>query len=593
MPKNSSPKDEPMPRLFPLSLLFLLPLTLCAAPQLRLSSLTIGPLPIEAGSNPSPQTINAFNIGDGALNLSASASAAWLTPTILAPGTCSGGPVAACIPITIAFSTATMLPGTYTETVTLNDPNSIDAPQTITVTVQVDGAPTGTLDFYVTPNNGASTAQSDTTLQTVNIGGSVISTVKTSDNGPWLNFVLFGGNQVLFTAYQIRVTAQTGQAEGTYSGMILLSGSIYPADNKTINVNLHVTSQPILVIPAAPITFNLVQGQSPQTYNLAFQNFGLGSLSVSGATSTGGSWLSASPAGGATVAITADPGSLTPGSYFGSVTLASNAANTGVPFPVRVNVSAPANPTVFFNGVVDNAAFAPGQSVGAGSVAAVFGSQLSTSAPAYASGFPLPTTLGGVQVLINGSAVPLFYADANQVDIQIPFTLSTGQVMAQVIRNGQPGNRVSATVDSAAPRLFALRQYPTAPDGTPYGVAINSDGTPALPASFGNGAHPAHRGDILTLYALGLGPVSPSVNTGAPAPATEPLARTVNQVQVTYGGTAGGSVTVNPTYAGLAPNYAGLYQVNVLLPQSAPTGNVPVSITLPGRTSNLVDLAIQ
>ncbi|HEY3835662.1 MAG TPA: hypothetical protein VGL72_03790, partial [Bryobacteraceae bacterium] len=152
--------------------LSLLPFTLCAAPQLRLSTLTIGPLPIEMGSSPGPQTVNAFNVGDGALNLTASVSAPWLTATVLGPGTCSGGPVAACIPITIAMSTAGMLPGTYTENVTLSDPNSIDAPQTITVTVQVNGAPTTTLDFYVTPNNGASTAQSDTTSQTVNVGGS-------------------------------------------------------------------------------------------------------------------------------------------------------------------------------------------------------------------------------------------------------------------------------------------------------------------------------------------------------------------------------------------------------------------------------------
>jgi uncharacterized protein (TIGR03437 family) len=376
--------------------------------------------------------------------------------------------------------------------------------------------------------------------------------------------------------------------------MILLSGSVYPADNRTINVNMHVTSQPVLVVPSTPITFNLVQGQSPQTLNVAFQNFGLGNLSVSAATTNGGaSWLSALPSGGSTVGITANPSSLAPGSYTGSITLISNAANTSVPIPVRVNVSAAGGPTAFFNGIVDNAAFASGQSVAAGTVAALFGTQLSTSAPAYASGFPLPTTLGGVQVIINGSAVPLFYADSNQIDIQIPFSLPSGQILAQVMRNGQPGNRVSVTIDSVAPRLFALRQYPLAPDGNPYGVAVNSDGTPALPTNFGGGAHPARRGDIITIYALGLGPVSPSVNTGAPAPATEPLARTVNQVQVTYGSTAAGSVTVNPTYAGLAPNYAGLYQVNVLLPQSVSTGTVPVSLTLPGHTTNMVDIAVQ
>lgn len=573
-------------------LLFLSLTPLFATPQLRLSSLTVGPVYVEAGGTPALQIVNAFNIGDGSLNLTASASASWLSPIVGAATTCPNGPVAACIPISITLSTAAMTPGTYTESVTLNDPNAIDSPQTVTVTVQVNGAPTSTIDFYVTPNNGASTAQSDTTSQTVNIGGSVISTVKTSDNGPWLNFALFGGNQVVYTAYQLRVTSQTGQAEGTYTGMVLLSGSVYPADNKTLNVNLHVTSQPILEIPSSPITFNLVQGQAPQTYNVTLQNFGLGTLSVSGATPGGGSWLSAAPAGGATVAVTANPATLTPGSYFGTITLASNAANSGVPISVRVNVAAPGNPVAFFNGLVDNAAFVTGQSVGAGSVAAVFGSQLSASAPANAAGFPLPTTLGGVQVLINGTAVPLIYADSNQADIQVPFTLSTGQVVVQVVRNGQPGNRISAAVDSIAPRLFALRQLPPAPGGTSYGVVLNSDGTLALPSNLGVSAHPAHLGDVVTIYALGLGPVSPTVNTGQPAPSSEPLARITNQIQVSYGANSGGAVTVIPTYAGLAPTYAGLYQVNVLIPENAPTGNVPVSIIVSGLATNIIDMAI-
>jgi uncharacterized protein (TIGR03437 family) len=274
------------------------------------------------------------------------------------------------------------------------------------------------------------------------------------------------------------------------------------------------------------------------------------------------------------------------------VLLASNAANTSVPVPVRVNVAAPGNPIAAFNGVVDNAAFASGQAVAAGGVAAVFGTQLSSNPPAYASGFPLPTSLGGVQVLINNVAVPIFYADAGQVDIQIPYYLSTGQVTVQVMRNGQPGNRVSATIDSTAPRLFALRQLAAAPDGSAYGVVLNSDGTLALPTNLGGGAHPAHRGDVVTIYALGLGPTLPIVLTGDPAPSNEPLARVTNPIQVLYGGGSAASVTATPIYAGLAPTYAGLYQVNVLIPANAPTGNVPVSITVPGHVSNLVEIAI-
>jgi uncharacterized protein (TIGR03437 family) len=566
-----------------------------AAPQLRLSSSTVGPVYVEGGSNAQGQTINAFNIGDGALNLSVSSSApSWLNATVGAASTCSGGPVSPCIPINITFNTGALAIGSYSETLTLSDPNAIDAPQVIVVTVQVDGAPAN-VDFYVTPNLGASTAQTDTTFLTVNTGGIVISSVKTNDSNQWLNFVLFGGNHVLYTGYEVRVTAQTGQPEGNYSGAVILSGSVYPADNKTINVNLHVTSQPIIQIPASPITFTLVQGQAPQTYNVVLQNFGMGTLLVSGATASttgGGAWLSAAPAGGASVGVTADPGTLTPGSYFGSITVASNAANTTVPIPVRVNVAAPGNPVAFFGGVVDNAAFATGQAIAGGSIAAVFGSQFSTAGPSYSGGFPLPTSLGGVQVLMNGNAVPLFYADANQVDIQVPTYFNNGQVTVQVIRNGQPGNKVSATIDSLAPRLFTLKQLAAAPDGNSFGVVINSDGTYALPANNPLGGHPAHRGDIVTIYALGLGPVSPNVNTGDAAPSVEPLARATNPVQVTYGAGSPAASTLAATFAGLAPTFAGLYQINVLVPVTASTGNVPITINVPGHISNIIDMAI-
>jgi uncharacterized protein (TIGR03437 family) len=556
--------------------------TLTAAPQLRLSATTVGPVYVENGANAFSQTINAFNLGDGSLNIAVtSSSASWLSGSVGQPATCSGGPVAACIPININLSTAGLAIGNYSESLTLNDPNAIDAPQTITVLVQVNGAPSSAA-FYVTPTGGA--------FLTVNTGGAVLSSVTTSDNGSWLNFVLTG-NRVVYNAYQLRVTAQPGQAAGTYTGTVVLSGSLSPADDKTIAVSLTVTSQPILQIPSSPITFNVVQGQAAQTYNVVYQNLGSGSLSISGGTASGGNWLSTSPIGGASAAITASPGSLSPGSYVGAITLVSNAANTAVPIPVRMNVAAAGEPTIAFGGVVDNAAFVSGQAVAAGSIAAVFGTELTNSAPANASSFPLPTTLAGVQVLMNGSPLPLFYAGAGQIDIQVPFGLATGQVIVQVLQNGQPSNRVSATVASTAPRLFALGQF--APDGTPYGAAVlNSDSTSALPSNLAGASHPAHLGDVLTIYALGLGPVSPSVNTGAPAPSVPPLAQTTNPVQVTYGSGTGGSVTANPIYAGLAPFFAGLYQINVLLPQNAPTGNVPVTVSVLGQLSNVVEMAI-
>lgn len=568
--------------------------TLMAAPQLRLSTTAVGPVYVENGAAARPQTVNAFNTGDGSLNLTVTSSATWLSGSVGAATTCPNGPVSVCIPITINLATAGLSIGSYTESLTVTDPNAIDSPQTITVTVQVNGAP-GTVDLYVTPNNGASTAQSSTAAVFVNTGASVQSTTKTQDNGQWLTFSISGGGSyTFFTPYVLRATSQVGQGEGNYTGSVVLSGSINAADNKVVTVNLHVTSQPILQIPAAPITLNLTQGQAAQNTTISFTNLGFGNLAISSATantSSGGNWLSTSGASGSSLVLTANPSGLAPGSYLGSVTLSSNAANTATPIPVRLNVAAQSGPLIAIGGIVDNASFSSGQPVASGSIAAIFGTQFA-SGPFYASSLPLPTSLGGIQVLVNGTAAPIFYVDANQVDIQAPFEI-TGQSVVQMVRNGQGGNQVSVILDPIAPRLFALRQLPPAPDTSPYGIVINAaDGTLALPSNLGVPAHPAKRGDVVTIYALGLGPVSPSIPTGVGAPSSEPLARVTNSVQVLFGGGFLGFSTATPSYAGLAPTFAGLYQINVTIPLDTPTGNVPVMINMPGHASNFVEMAI-
>jgi uncharacterized protein (TIGR03437 family) len=559
--------------------------TLAAAPQLRLSTSAVGPIYVMNGASVSAQTVNVFNIGDGSLNLSVTSSASWLTGSLGASTNCISGPAPTCLPLRVSVNTASLAVGTYTEALTLTDPNAVDSPQSVTVTVQVNGAPSG-VDLYVTPNDGPNPIAT----YNVNTGGSVQSSVKTDDGSSWLSFSLNGGGSFNFyTPYQVRGTAQSGQ-NGNYTGTVTLSGSPNGADNKTINVNLHVTTQPIL--QTSQITFNLGQGQTAQTNNISFQNNGLGVLQITGVSTAGGDWLSASLFNSNTVAVKADPGSLNPGTYQATLTLNSNAANTAVPIPVRLNVSAFSGPTVSVGGVVDNAAFGVGKPVAAGSIAAIFGTQFITD-PIFASSVPLPTTLSGVQVLINGTPVPLFYVLPTQIAIQVPFGLTAGQMTVQVVRNGQAGNIVSAQVDPIAPRLYALTGLPAAPDSSPYGLVINaSDNTLALPSNLGVPAHPAKRGDVITIYAQGIGPVSPTVSTGAGAPAAEPLARSANPVTIYFGGGFLGSAVATPDYAGLAPTFVGLYQINVTIPMDAPIGNVPVMVNLPGRASNFVEMAI-
>jgi len=101
--------------------------------------------------------------------------------------------------------------------------------------------------------------------------------------------------------------------------------------------------------------------------------------------------------------------------------------------------------------------------------------------------------------------------------------------------------------------------------------------------SFGN---PASPGSTISLYVTGLGAVSPSVPTGQAA-LYAPLSRTISTVTAMIG-TASATVT----YAGLAPGFAGLYQLNIVLPAMAP-GQYGVTIAEGGNVSNVATIAVQ
>jgi uncharacterized protein (TIGR03437 family) len=99
---------------------------------------------------------------------------------------------------------------------------------------------------------------------------------------------------------------------------------------------------------------------------------------------------------------------------------------------------------------------------------------------------------------------------------------------------------------------------------------------------------PASAGDVLVIYCTGLGPVDQRVEAGAAAP-SDPLARTVNAVSVTVAGRP-----LQVLFAGLAPGYTGLYQVNALMPADIPPApDAPLVLTVADQSSAPVTLAVR
>lgn len=556
-----------------------------AAPVLRLSNTALGPFIVAQGANGPTQIVDSANAGDGKLNLSLTPSASWLSATLGPSHTCSlrGN----CVPIQIALNTSGLAAGAYTGTITVSDPNAIDAPQTITVTVNVGSGAAAQLKYFLPATGG-------TLSSTLFTAGRVNPTVNTQAGGPTLALALSGDGSFRFSfPYTITVTAAPGTPEGTYNGTLALGSSPVASDNRTIPVVFTVTSQPIAQLSQESVNIRVAQNGPKQKRTVVVNNRGQGTLAVTGATAaagSGGSWLAVDAAqNGAAglVNITVDPSGLALGNYTGTVTVASNAANP-VTIPVLLTVVAPGPPTVTYQGVVDNATFAAGDTLAQGDIAAVFGDQFTSGDPAGASALPLGLDLGGVRVFLNDQPVPVYYVSYNQINFQVPYEASVGDGTLRIERGGQRGNTVSVRIASSAPRLLRLGIGD-------YGIAVFPDLTTfVIPATSGIPSRPAHAGDTIVLYAIGLGPTTPSVTTGAGAPAS-PLAVVNPAPAVCFGGGLfDPGICTQPQFAGLTPGFVGLYQVNVVIPAGVPAGD-KVSLYLQGLqgASNRVQIAIQ
>jgi uncharacterized protein (TIGR03437 family) len=307
---------------------------------------------------------------------------------------------------------------------------------------------------------------------------------------------------------------------------------------------------------------------------------------VQNVTASGGAWLTAA-ASSSGAALTLDAGTLDPGLYAGSVTVNSNAVNGAITVPVDFEVVAKGAPLINFQGIVDNAIFGAGDAVARGDVTVVLGEQLSFSPLTVGQAPPLATQVGGAQVTVNGIPAPLYYSSYGQLAFQMPYETAVGTAFVQVQRDGMLSNKVSVPVADRAPRLLLIGVES-------YGAIVNTDGSIPMPSGSFPGVvtHPAQVGDTLTLYAIGLGATNPAGATGQPAPATAPLATLASTPVVNIGGGIGGTL-VTPLFAGLTPTYAGLYQVNVTIPNNVPHGTVNLSLVFGDSVSNSVQIAIQ
>jgi uncharacterized protein (TIGR03437 family) len=179
----------------------------------------------------------------------------------------------------------------------------------------------------------------------------------------------------------------------------------------------------------------------------------------------------------------------------------------------------------------------------------------------------------------SGTKVPLIYAANGQVNFQVPWELA-GQSQASLTAtvNGHTSTAQNVSLAPFAPGIFS-----TNAQGFGQGAILDSayklvdTSNPATPGS-----------TVVLIYCTGLGAVSNQLASGAPSPSNPP-ATTTTTPTVTIGG-----APAQVFFSGLAPGFVGEYQVNALVPPNSAAGDaVPVMISISGKTSNTVTMAVK
>jgi uncharacterized protein (TIGR03437 family) len=236
----------------------------------------------------------------------------------------------------------------------------------------------------------------------------------------------------------------------------------------------------------------------------------------------------------------------------------------------RVQPSGPQFPP---HGVVSGASFYGG-ALAPGEIVSLFGTGIGPNEPAHgafdATG-KLATSVGGVSVEFDGRPAPLFYVGEGQINAQVPFEVSGHASTLVRVQFQDAAAQAILPVAAARPEIFGTRDQVCVYDE--HGTANDFE-------------HPAARGSVIVAYGTGQGLVRPALATGAPGSA-DPLNRAAVTARI-------GGVAANVEFAGLTPGLVGLLQLNIKVPDSAPTGWTTLELTCNGVSNKMpVNIVVQ
>jgi uncharacterized protein (TIGR03437 family) len=592
-----------------------LPVTLTivdARPKIQLSQVGLTFAAVAQGGAPLPQSFGILNSGQGSMNWTANASTlsggSWLsidqtTGTVATPGVST---------VNVTVSPAGLAAGNYYGQVQIKAQGADNSPQIVSIVLNVMAAGThlgpAVGPTAVTFVGSAASAPGSQVVMVANLTASPItfqSTLTTdTPDSTWLQYAPVSAT--INPGQPAKISVQTNFANlssGVHNGsltFVFSDGSIRTVSILTIvssggggsaPMNANARLQPFASCPSSlsvqPTTLTDPSISVPVSQPASVQAkvvdncgnpFTSGSVSVSfsngdsqlnlvhiGSGNWSGTWL---PRNGSQpqVKLTYLALGVQGITAFGGTTSLTVSLTSGAASPLTAGVA--------------NSASGVGVFISPGGLVSIYGQDLATSTGGGGNP-PFPTQVNGTQVLMGGQPLPLRYVGTGQVNAQVPFELATNTQQQLVVQRGTTLSVPQDVVVAAAqPGIYTQNASGTGP-----GIIVDASQSYQLVTS----QTPAAAGDVLVIYCNGLGAVNPALPTGTPAPLDGSLSYTANTVTVTIGG-----VSTPVAFAGMAPGYPDLYQVNTTLPAGLPAGTqVPVVLSVAGQTSPPVTISVR
>ena len=223
-----------------------------------------------------------------------------------------------------------------------------------------------------------------------------------------------------------------------------------------------------------------------------------------------------------------------------------------------------------------------GPNVAPGSLATIF-SKTTLTQEYFAASFPLPRNLGGLALRIGGELrlvndtwiydsansvlAPLVYAGPTQINFQVPYEIAPRSLLVLQLELPDGATKVwgSTKIVPSSPGIFKINNY--------LAAALNQDNSRHGDPTILPGSSPAAKGSVLQLFLTGAGAVDPPIATGEAAPFS-PLSYTRSQPVLYLTGVNPPNHRTIPAiqFSGIAPGFAGVWQVNIVIPQDADSG---------------------